>query len=177
MSEDLLLPDENNIGLMLREYNLIATRNKLIEENGFVTDRRGVINKESEEERKKELCREYAEIYCLEQDLCTSMYRLHSLANPRVRNEIGIIIGEIKRNTKRIMEGYCEISREKLTISPKIELSMNYWKLLRENVAKQQQIMIRLTAIENADEKLRNIIQTELVISSILNSLLAMYKM
>lgn len=177
MSEDYLLPDENNIGLMLREYNLIASRNKMLEGNCFVNNDVLADYRESEAERNKLLGKEYAELYCTEQDLCTSLYRLHSLSIPRYREEISKIIGEVKRNTKKIMECYSDICADKVDYAPKIELSMNYWKLLRDIISVQHNTMLRLTAIESPCEKVHSIIHTELVINGILNTLLSMYKM
>ena len=172
MSDELLLPDENSVAEMLREYNIVSTRNKMLNTENLTETEQN--NSAYFKQTKAELCAIYEDLYNMEQSLCTSAYRLHSLANTTARREISLLITEIKHNTALIMECWGEISKNKLNYSPKLEMGVNYIKLLKECLISEHNIITKMLAIKSPSDKFHNIIHRQLFIGNIFNILLSL---
>lgn len=150
MCENELLPSEDQINMMNKEYNEITRRRELLCENceklkSNINGYRPVplckSAKCGTDPKQKKL---FERIYFAEQDLIMALRQLFTIAPLAVKDDIADVIKLKKATSTLSLKCYYTVSDKQISYAPILSHEEDYCKLLRHIVTMQKQLLLML---------------------------------
>ncbi len=176
MIEFDMIPDDESIENMNREYDKVLRRKELL--NGVDDTVKVVSHRASPpcyglkcgtgDLMEKKL---FADIYHMQMDMVAQLKHLHTIAPYDMREEISNVIKIKRRDSKMILKCYYNTTDDVMTHSPTLSHDRNYCRLLRHIIANQQKLLIMLAGSHKQCVYIKRVISNELTAGYILNSM------
>ena len=148
MSEIELLPSEEQINMMNKEYNELNRRKGLLCDN--------CDNKNNHTYHPKPLCKSpkcgtdpkqkksFERIYFAEQDLIMALRQLFTIAPHHIKDDIADIIKIKKTNSNLTLKCYYASTDSEISYAPILSHEEDYCRLLRHIITMQKQLLLML---------------------------------
>ena len=150
MCENELLPSEDQINMMNKEYNEITRRRELMCENcekykSNINGYRPVALCKSAkcgtDPKQKKL---FERIYFAEQDLIMALRQLFTIAPHHIKDDIADIIKIKKTNSNLTLKCYYASTDSEISYAPILSHEEDYCRLLRHIITMQKQLLLML---------------------------------
>lgn len=164
MNELDMLPNEETIELMNKEYRELNIRNDLMSKPISKPCYSGRCGQDVKDKRL------YESIYYLEQDMIMALRRLHTIAPREFREEIAECIKSKKRNSNKILRCYYNVTDSQMSYAPVLSHDNNYCRLLRQIIRQQQRLLLMLTDVRYRCAYIRRVMEKEFSVGYVLSS-------
>lgn len=167
MEEFELMPNDTTMGLMRGEYNKVFHRGEILK--GCEDKKECKCNDKcgcSLSEAKK-----MTKAYFIEEDMIVALRKLYSLSQREFREEIKDIISIKRKNSKLLLEMFANKCNDTVDYAPNLVNNKKFCVQLQEICRMQHSLLCALNDMPICNNELNRIINSELMVSCMLNRL------
>lgn len=161
-----LLPNDDAINMMNKEYNEQMRRTNLANQNTICPlKKHSLCNVDIKQQQL------FAKLYFVEQDIIMCLKNLFSFAPFDAKDDIADLIKLKKSNSNLLLKCYYNVSDNKLSYAPNLSHDNNYCRLLKRICSLQKQLLLLLAKTKYSCVYSKKIAQNEWTCSYMLNNL------